>query len=253
MATSGIPIDHVADFYSVRADFPLAELRSGEVVVVGSDRRYRSKGRCMLWLAVLGDRALVSTQHELVEATRHVVEQARTPEELLAEDFTSSILRLCENALGPGAALRGYDGVKLYCCAEHYVRTDDPNVRRITHENTKHVMRHLREEGIPDDADYLLADNAAFAYWLEEIPVAFAGTHPVGEFSDRIGNIMVGVLEPYRRRGYGKALVSATTGELLRQGRTVVWGALADNVPAIKTAHSVGYELYCRLFEVRFR
>ena len=62
---------------------------------------------------------------------------------------------------------------------------------------------------------------------------------------------MIGLMAPHRRRGYGKALASATASELIRQGRTAVWGTGADNVPAIRTAYSVGYEVYCRLFEVR--
>ena len=249
MAPARNPIDDVAQFYSVRAAFPLARLGRGEVVVSGADRRM---GRAMLWLAVLGDRALASTQHELVESARGIAEKASTPEDLLTKECTSSMLRLCEDALGPGAALRGYDGVKLYCSAERYVRVDDVSVRRITRETAPQAIRHLRQEYIPDDVDYLLADDAAFACYVGDAPVGFAGTHPVDDFSDRIGNTMIGVMASYRRRGYGKALASATAGELIRQGRTAVWGTGADNIPAIRTAHSVGYELYCRLFEVRF-
>jgi len=94
-------------------------------------------------------------------------------------------------------------------------------------------------------------DDAAFAYFLDGRAVAFAGTHPVGNFSDRIGNVMVGTLDGYRRRGCGKALVSATTGRLLNQERVAVYGTNDDNVASIRTAQSVGYRTYCHTFQVR--
>lgn len=247
------PVDHVAHFYSVRAGFPLGDLRSGEITVVGSDQRYRQNGRTKFFMAILHDRALVSTQHEMVAMVRPIVEKAEEPCQLHDEAIISSLIKLCAEATGDATDLYQYEGVKLYCDPENYVLVMDSNVRRITRRDAGEAIAALREVGIPDDVDYLLADNAAFAYYVDNAPVGFAGTHPVGEFSDRIGNICVGVLGRHHRRGYGKALVSATTGELLHQGRTAVWGTAANNAAAIKTAQSVGYNHYCWLLELRFR
>ena len=58
--------------------------------------------------------------------------------------------------------------------------------------------------------------------------------------------------EEHRRRGYGKAVVSATTGELLRQGRVGVYGTATSNIASIRTARSVGYHPFATVFEARF-
>lgn len=245
-------IDHVADFYSIPADYTLRSLPRGKILVAGSKKRYKNAGRSILWAAVLKDRALVSTQYELVPTIRDLVMKASSPRDLLAEKMRNRLIALCAAILRPEEGCYVYDGVKLYCNERTYVPIADENVRRITRQTAGQAMARLRPVGIPDDVDYLLADDAAFAYYVEDQPVAFAGTHPAGPMSDRIGDAMVGTLEQYRRRGYGKAVASATTGELLRQERVTVWGAAADNVAAIKTASSVGFQLYCRVFEIRF-
>ena len=243
---------HVADFYSGRADYPLRNIRAGMIVVAGSDKRYRGTGRCCLWMAVMNDRAFVSTQHELVDEVRNLVGIAALPQELVRDDIRGRLVALCRDTLGDQNAYYLYDGVKLYCDEHTYIRIADEHVRKITHDTAADAIARLRSVDVPGDVDYLMADDAAFAYYVEDRPVAFAATHPMGDMSAGIGNIMVGTLESYRRRGYGKAVVSATTGELLRQGSVTVWGAYADNIPAIKTASSVGFQRYCRVFEVRF-
>ena len=67
----------------------------------------------------------------------------------------------------------------------------------------------------------------------------------------RIGNVMVGTREEYRRRGYAKAVVASTTAELLAQGRMAVYGTDEDNIASQRTAHAVGYQQFCRVFEIR--
>ena len=54
----------------------------------------------------------------------------------------------------------------------------------------------------------------------------------------------VWVDEPYRRRGYGKAVVSAATKEVVRAGGIALWNAQADNVASIALAESLGYRRY---------
>jgi len=189
----------------------------------------------MLTLYVLGDRALVSTVPELAKPVEGLVSAVASPAELAAASVEQKLFTLCTQHVGGNAQLVPYSGLKLYCDEETYGRIVDEHVRRVTW----------------DDADYFLKDNAAFAYWVDDSAVAFAGTHPVGEFSGRVGNVMAGTLEEHRRRGYGKAVLSATTGELLRQGRVAVWGTEATNVASIRTARFVGYQPFATVFAVR--
>jgi hypothetical protein len=90
------------------------------------------------------------------------------------------------------------------------------------------------------------------AWLLPAVALAMLGPSRGSGAEDRVGNVMVRTLEGHRRRGYGKAVVSTTTGELLRHDRVGVWGALTTNVASIRTACSMGYQPFATVFAVRF-
>jgi len=118
------------------------------------------------------------------------------------------------------------------------------------------IMKRFYTYTKPDDAECIeaaLAGDCAFAYFLDDEPVSFCTTHH-GYMSDRIGNLCVqGTLEQHRCRGYGKATASATTDNILRQGRIPVWGTSIDNIASIKTAKAIGYQVFCYVLEIRHR
>jgi len=241
----------VADFYSGRADYPLRELQPGAVVIAASDKRYKEASGCLLWVGALNDRCLISTQHELVGKVKEVVGSLSSPQQLLRSDLRDRLLAACFDALGAQAS-NIYSGLKLACDEESLVRIEDRRVRKVTRDAAPEVIRNLSHEGVPDNVEYMLADDAAFAYYAGHQPVSFAGTHPLSATGLKVGNVMVATLEPYRRRGFGKAVVSATTACLIEQGKVAVYGTSDDNIPSIRTALSVGYRPYCRVLEVRF-
>jgi predicted GNAT family acetyltransferase len=175
-----------------------------------------------------------------------------TPSQLMASEPRQQLAEICCRHLGEDVVCYSYSGVKLYCDRSTYLQIADDNVRKITRANAGEAMTCLLDDGIPTDVDFLLADDAVFAYYLDDGPVAFAGTHPVGDMSDRIGNVMVGTHRDHRGRGYGKAVVSATAGSLLDQGRVAVYGTSEDNFASQKIALSVGYQVFAHVFEVRF-
>ncbi len=241
-----------ADFYSGRADFPLRELQPGAVVIAASDQRHKEASGCLLWMGVLNDRCLISTQHALLGKVKEVAGKVSSPRKLLRSDLRDNLLAVCSDALGGAGAFNTYSGLKLACDDESLARIDDHHVRKVTPEIAGEVIMNLSREGVPDDPDYLLADDAAFAYYTDKQPVSFAGTHPLGTTGLKVGNVMVATLEPYRRRGFAKAVVSATTARLIEQGKVAVYGTSDDNIASIRTALSVGYRPFCRVFEVRF-
>lgn len=242
----------VAEFYSGAARFPLADIAPGDTLVCGSDARYPGVGGSVLYVAsYYGNRCVVSTQHELVSEMQRTAD-TMTPSQLMANETRQQLVEICYRRLGEDVVCYRYSGVKLYCDRSTYLPIADENVRRITRTNAGEAMTCLLDDGIPTDVDYLLGDDAAFAYYFDDRPVAFAGTHPVGDMSDRIGNVMVGTHRDHRGRGYGKAVVSATTGSLLSKGRVAVYGTSEDNVASQKTALSVGYQMFADVFEVRF-
>jgi hypothetical protein len=247
----------VADFYSERAQFPLRTLDSGRMVVAGSNDCYPDASRprkrnVALWMGVLEDRAVIVTQPELVPAVQGRLEQIPSPANLMGPEFRDDLAALCRKRAKTDAALEMYLGRKFYCDSEMLIHVADSNVRQLDSENAGQAIRCLGSADIPDDLDYLLAEGTAFAYFLDGLPVAFAGTHPAGPLADRIGDIMVGTLEAHRRSGFGKAVISATTSAIISRGKVAVWGMSYDNFAAMKTAASIGYRQYCEVIELRY-
>ena len=59
-----------------------------------------------------------------------------------------------------------------------------------------------------------------------------------------IGTISIaGTKERYRRQGYGRAVVSAATEYILRQGRVPIYGTVRSNVPALRMIRPLGFRL----------
>lgn len=246
----------VADYYSERTLYPLRSLKPGQIVVSPSHLRYPDvcappPRRCILWMAVLPDRAVVSTQYGLVDDVRRIVESVGDANGLLAEDVRRPLLSLCRER-SPDHELRPYFGAKLYCDADMHEPIRDPNVRKLTRETAEEAVPAGACGGDANAVDYLLQDDAAFAYFLDEQQVAWAATHPVGAMSDRIGDVWVETLEAHRRRGYGKAVLSATTGALIGQGKVAVCGTGTQGQAGFRTPESIGYRLFCHEFSVRF-
>ena len=233
----------VARFYSQRAHHSLEQLPEGRVTLTVSVTR--STDRCCLWVGVMQGKALVSCPETMAPQIEGVLGDLETPGQLRAGAVIDRLLAIATAERN----VEIYQGVKLACDDSTFRPATTDGVRKLTVESAPTVIRHLARIGIPDDVGYLLHDSTAYAYYIGENPVSFAATHPCE--AEDIGNMMVGTLQEHRRRGYGKTSASATTSEVLRQGRTPVWGTEADNHAAIRTAESLGYERFCWVCEVR--
>jgi len=242
-----------ADFYSRRADYPLNEIASRERKVVRSDARDCGK-LSPLWAAVIGDCLLVSVRSQLVQPVEKFLNTLSCPKEIMTPLAGNELLSVCGRAFGEQKRFFCYSGVKLYCDQEIFIKITDPNVRKMTMANMPRIMELFYSFAKPDDKqcmEAVVAGDAAFAYFLGNEPVSFCTTHHK-YMSDKIGDLcMQGTLVQYRGHGYGKATVSAATNEILKQGRTPVWGASIYNMASIKTAQAVGYRLFCQVLEIR--
>lgn len=247
-------LDAVGAFYSQRARYPLNAVEPGAILV--ADRADQQESRpghraCLLWMGVMEDRAVLVSAPELTASVREVVAKIAAPADLMNPAAIANLTAQCGTRAGGGANIRPYLGRKYCCDVEMLSPVRDVNVRKLTWENAPRATRELKSLGIPDDLTYLLAESAAFAYLLDGAPVAFAGTHPAHNMSDSIGDVMVGTLDEHRRRGFGRAVISATTEAVLAQGKVAIWGMSHDNVAAMRTASSIGYQQYCEVLELR--
>lgn len=193
---------------------------------------------CVLWVGVMEDRAVVVTRSKFVNGVRVITDQVQDPARLMDSEIRNKLVEVCGVDVRGDTASRVYLGRKYYCDSDMLVSDSDPNVCKLNPDNASEAIRHLASVGIPDDPKYLLAEGTAFAYFTDGVPVAFAGTHPTGAMSDRIGNVMVGTLGMYRGRGCGRAVIAATTHAVVCRGKVAVWGMSHDNLPAMRTASS---------------
>ena len=259
MANSDRPLDwhsesvvRAAGFYSARAGLQLASVPAGGRAVVVSDSRSR---RSALWMGVFDDRCVVSTNPELARNVDWVIQAVNCFPDLMREDVCGRLLDLCRESCEQPVVI--YRGVKLLCCAGDYAPFPNRGIRRLHKEDIPLVMRVFYPDIAADNPDYeteILGGGAAYGCFADAELVALAHTHHPGHMCGYVGDLSVeGTLESHRGVGCGRAVVAATTGEVIRQGRTPVWGMFDDNVVAKRTAASVGFRTFFRLFEVRYR
>ncbi len=74
-----------------------------------------------------------------------------------------------------------------------------------------------------------------------------------GRETDNIWDAHIWTREEYRRRGFGKAVLSHAAEYLVRQGVTPTYRVNAENTASLRTAHAVGFREVFRLFSCRGR
>lgn len=113
------------------------------------------------------------------------------------------------------------------------VRRSDPAAEMLEHRHFFSYSGVSIERG---DVFGLFVDNdlAAYAY-----------AKPRGDLVSTIGVVTV---EPYRRRGFGKAVVSAVTREILDRGKIPVYDCEQDNKASAHLARSLGFRFYAEDF-----
>jgi GNAT superfamily N-acetyltransferase len=95
-------------------------------------------------------------------------------------------------------------------------------------------------------------DGTCFAAYDGEKPAALCGVMPVPHMADHAADIALsGTLEPLRRRGFGRTVLSAVTETVQARGRIPFYITSSHNTASIKTAASVGYLEYGWQFRVK--
>ena len=242
-------------FFSAYLDSDLSEVSPREMRVAGSNRRYRRETGYgivhILWLFVSRGRCVVSLQHQMAEPMLEIVKRIKDPEGFRSHKFDQEILQMCSRALPQKEKVFISRGPKYYCSPRDLNLTTDPNVRLITKDNLSEVLTAFGdgELGLPDT----VSEKRSFAYYFEGRPVAYCSNLPLGHMQEKVAAVGgVFTLPSMRRRGFAKAVVSATTDAVLKSGRVPVYGTSDDNLASRRTALSVGYKEYAWNLSVRY-
>jgi len=247
-------LDIVDQYWSKHLEYDIRRIKPGQTFIVGREIPYK-RGEAgdrvsLIYVAASLNRYLVSAQCELVDKLQEIIDNLPQPEALLQEETESHLRRVCQETLNIRRPLKMYSGPKFYCDEESLVLCESSNVKGVTREMTQEVMRYLSEGG--PDLEYAIQEGTAFVWYEGGIPVSYCGTvRPVTYMLDqvaRVGGIFT--LEEHRRRGFAKAVLSATTRAILDSGRIALYGTFQSNIASINTALSAGYKKYADTFRV---
>jgi predicted GNAT family acetyltransferase len=142
----------------------------------------------------------------------------------------------------------------FYLDKEHFQPVTVPECRRVTEADQDLIqeMTGSSNYGCPEES---LRDGTAFGVVVDGKLVSLASVVPTPEATSNYRLAWPGVetVPEYRRRGYGKAVVSAVTETLLSRDITPVYSCSVTNIASAKTAKSVGYQLYGEKLQWRYQ
>ena len=247
-------LDIVDQYWSKHLGYDIRKIKAGEAYIVGRDIPYKrdeaAERRSLIYVMASLNRYLVSAQRELVSKLHEIIDSLPEPAALMQEETQSHLKRVCQEILHIRRPLRIYSGVKFYCDEVALIPCESSNVKPVTLEMAEEVIRYLSEGG--PDLEYAIQEGTLFVWYEAGVPVSYCGTvRPVTYMLDqvaRVGGIFT--LKEYRRRGFAKAVLSATTKAVTDSGRIALYGTYDSNIASINTALSAGYKKYCDTFRV---
>jgi hypothetical protein len=246
------PTGILDDFFSAYLDCDLAAIPPGHALIVPSPRRERAEllyeNAFAVWMFVTGSRCAISVQGNLLKTVSGIahalgVERLRDPATL------QRLVTAAAHALGIRQGISSSSGPVLYCTDETLRRDNRHPCFPVTLQNIEVVLdMHLYDSSL----DASVREGTCFVAYVEERPVALAGTYPVPHMADKVADIAVpGVLGPWRGRGLGRTVVSHTTEAVLKRGQVPFYLTSDTNTASIATARSVGYRDYGWQFRIK--
>jgi GNAT superfamily N-acetyltransferase len=100
-------------------------------------------------------------------------------------------------------------------------------------------LDHLTGE-LRDEIDRERRDEIVFAGFFDGAAVSFSYS---ASSTETWADISIDTLEEHRGRGIGAAVVSTLIDEIIRQGKSPVWGAVEDNRASLRLAKKLGFTL----------
>lgn len=214
-------------FYAEALGCEPQDLNSGQVLVITNEGIAQvciAAGSPLALLAVdTGRGAVFSARPDIAPLLHHLVGAAECPV------LDGRLCSLVEDAIG--SVVRGwwFRGKRLYCDAARFRDQTIGEVRTVTTTDEAAAALHRRWGG------------EVFGQIVDGRVVAWAAVKP---FSHIEWDLRVDTLEEFRGRGYAKSVVSAAVKHILSRDRIAGWGCDRTNIASLRTAESVGFEVY---------
>ena len=237
----------VDEYVGRRMGLDLAALPPGRPRVVATPlrlRREQSYGYVRaLWLSWFADgRSAVSVPPGAAATVERVIASVSDPEGAFSSSLADALRQEVDPVLiahGRKPTDRVIHDVHLACDASLLRRYRDGACGRVT------------DQGVPP-ADGLgfpthcLPDGVVYGVTADGALAAVAYSHKTGVMEDTVADLAVTTAPAYRRRGFGRTVVSAVVAHFTAAGGEALYGCSPDNRASIATARTVGFVPYAR-------
>jgi hypothetical protein len=238
-------------FFSQYFGYDIAGLAPDEPRVVASERRERHElgyGPIFaVWLLITKNRCAISLQERLLYPVTQTTAKGILFDDCIDQHWQRSLTEVASDVLKKDVSTAS--GPIFHCTPELFRPQRLHPCRRVE----VHDVPSLQEVGLYSSSlEHSIGEDTCFAAFHSGIPVALSGTHVVPHMADAVGDLNVpGTLEAYRRRGFGKTVVSHTTEAILAQEKVPIYATSDWNIASARTDQAVGYVRYGWQFRVQ--
>lgn len=241
-------------YFSVYLDYPVSQVDLGQIIPVSSKRRLKEEigwgCTVAIWVHIFRERAVISIRPDLFEALKKMLTEISSPSQLYTIEWRKKV----GSFISSGEI--GRLGHVLYYNLEHCRLFKAPGCRRLEDSDVNAFVRmklNLYPECDPDclatDIRRNIKDGIVFGVFQEGKLVSVSEAPVIGHMQEPIEEVGIETLPEYQRRGYGKAVLSATTNAILNIGRIPIYRCSSKNEASIRLARTVGYEKYADIIE----
>jgi GNAT superfamily N-acetyltransferase len=239
-------------FFSGYAGCDIEKVKPGEKKVCASSRRERPElhygDAFPVWAFLTRGRCVVSVHPALLEPVTRLVSEL-DPARFRDPQTVARFAAVAADVLGFDRDAGTAFGPVFVCTPEAYCGEVLHECRAVT-EADRAALESARL--LDSSLEMSIRDGTCFAAFEQGIPVALCGVCPVPHMGDLVADISLnGTLEQYRRRGFGRTVLSAVTRTVLDRRITPFYITSASNTASIRTAASVGYAEYGWQFRVK--
>lgn len=244
----------IDQYFSIYLCYPVFQVRKGEIVVVPCSRRLKEEYGwshvVTIWIHIFRERAVISVRPDLFEPLKKIL--IKTPE--ISELYTLEWRRKIGSLIHPE---KTGDLVHiLYCPPERLQLFENPHCRKLQDTDIDLYLKMkldlypaVEPNTLIRDIQRNIRDGIAFGVFEDEKLVSIAEAPAIGHMQDFIEELSVDTRPEYRKRGYGKVVVSQTTKAILDIGRIPLYECGFENEASIRLAKAVGYMEYGDIIE----
>jgi RimJ/RimL family protein N-acetyltransferase len=201
------------------------------------------------------DRGVISVHHALLKEAEKLVPPDAKPSIIFDPTFQEKMIALTRNTLSHLGDIQPFTGYVFYCTPRTLKFHPNYEVNRIQPDDSHKFMLLAGDERMLkymwDNIYWSVRQGTAYGIQRHGYYVSFAAEYKIPYMQEEVGEVLILTGEEYRGRGYGKSCVSAVTKAVMDQGRVPLYRVDEHNTASVRTAKSLGYQVYSEWFSCR--